>query len=106
MKNKKEFCISAVRGILRSKQIEFKETEANTGSIYFQLKLGNASPCLRLADHPFGRNRPTGTFYWMVGDNAKNKQIKKRLENTIDRIIRYSGIGRTLGALESINGNN
>lgn len=106
MKNKKEFCISTVRGILQQKKIAYKEITANSGSIYFQLFLETSAPCLRLADHHHGKNKPSATFYWIVGENAKNKQVKKRLEHLIDNIIKRSKIGKTVEAikqLESVN---
>ena len=77
MKNKREFCISVVRGILQDKRIQYKEITANSGSVYFRLLLGTSSPCLRLADHHNGRRRPSMTIYWMVGENAKEKNIRK-----------------------------
>ena len=102
MKNKRDFCISAVRSILQEKRIRYTEIDAETGSVYFRLLLDNSSPCLRLADHPCGKKRPSMTFYWMVGDNAKNKQVRKRLEALINKMIIKSKIGHTLGAINKL----
>lgn len=100
MKNKREFCISTVRGILQNKKIKFKEIEANSGSIYFQLYLGLTQPCLRLADHPYGKRKPSMTIYWMVGENAKEKNIKHRIEIMINKMIKNSKIGKVIGLID------
>lgn len=102
MKNKKEFCVSTVRGILQQKRISYKEIEANSGSIYFQLLLETSTPCLRLADHPHGKNKPSATFYWVVGENAKNKQVRKRLEFLIEKIIKNSKVGKTIEQIKKL----
>ena len=102
MKNKRDFCISAVRSILQEKRIQYTEINADTGSVYFRLALDTSKPCLRLADHPCGKKRPSMTFYWMVGDNAKNKQVRKRLEALINKMILKSKIGHTLGAINKL----
>lgn len=99
MKNKRDFCISSVRKILQEKHILFKEIEADSGSIYFKLYLGISTPCLRLADHPHGRRKPSVTIYWTVGENAKEKHIKNRIELTINKMIKNSKIGKVIGLL-------
>ena len=102
VKNKREFCISAIRKILQDKRIQYKEIEANTGSVYFRLLLGTSSPCLRLADHHHGRKRPSMTIYWMVGENAKERNIRNRIELLINKMIKNSRIGKTLAMLDDI----
>ena len=102
MKNKREFCISAIRKNLQEKRIQFKEIEANSGSVYFRLLLGTSNPCLRLADHHHGRKRPSMTIYWMVGENAKEKNIRNRIELMINKMIKNSRIGKTLGILNKL----
>jgi hypothetical protein len=104
MKNKREFCISSVRKILQEKRIKYKEIEAESGSIYFRLLLDNTSPCLRLADHPCGKRKPSMTIYWMVGKNAKEKNIRHRIELLINKMIKNSKIGKTIAMLEKIGG--
>lgn len=102
MKNKREFCISAIRGILQEKKITFKELESKSGSIYFKLFLPTSTPCLRLADHPHGKRKPSMTIYWLVGENAKEKSIRHRIELLINKMIRQSQIGKTLGTIERL----
>lgn len=102
MKNKKEFCISVIRSYLQNKKISFKEIEADSGTMYFRLLLPTSAPCLRLADHPHGKRKPSVTIYWMVGTNAKNKHLKHRIEMTIDKMIRVSKIGTTLGTINRL----
>lgn len=102
MKNKKEFCISVIRNYLQTKKISFKEIEADSGTMYFRLLLPTSAPCLRLADHPHGKRKPSVTIYWMVGANAKNKHLKHRIEMTIDKMIRISKIGTTLGTINRL----
>lgn len=102
MKNKKEFCVSTVRSILQEKKIQYKEIEAESGSIYFRLYLDTSTPCLRLSDHHYGRRRPSMTMYWIVGENAKNKDIRKRIERLICKMIRNSKIGKTIATINSI----
>ena len=104
MKNKRDLCISTTRKILQDRRISFKEMESSTGTIYFKLFLGTSTPCLRISDHHHGRKRPSFTFYWMVGDNAKNKDVRRRLERTIDRMIKNSKIGITFGILNKLGG--
>lgn len=102
VKNKRDFCISSVRGILQERKINFQEIRANSGSVYFKLILSTSTPCLRLADHPHGKRKPSMTIYWMVGENAKEKNIKHRIELLIDKMIRRSQIGKTLSAIERL----
>ena len=106
MKNKREFCISASRSILQNKRIKYKEIEAESGSMYFRLFLETSSPCLRLADHPHGKRKPSMTIYWMVGTNAKEKNIRNRIALLINKMIKNSTIGHTIGVinkLETVN---
>ena len=105
MKNKRDFCVSTIRGILQDKRIHFTETVASSGSVYFKLYTNQGTPCLRLADHPHGKRKPSMTIYWMVGDNAKERNIKHRIELLIDKMIKNSKIGRTIGLIERIGEN-
>lgn len=100
MKNKRDFCISAVRKILQEKHITFKEIEADSGSMYFRLYLDISTPCLRLADHPHGKRKPSMTIYWTVGENAKEKHIRNRIELTINKMIKNSKIGKVRRLLD------
>lgn len=102
MKNKREFCISSVRGILQERKISFQEIQANSGSVYFKLILSTSAPCLRLADHPHGKRKPSMTIYWMVGDHAKERKLKHRIEMLIDKMIKNSRIGTTIGIIERL----
>lgn len=102
MKNKREFCISTIRKILQDKRIRYKEIEASSGSVYFRLLLDTSNPCLRLADHHHGRKRPSMTIYWMVGENAKEKNIRNRIELLINKMIKNSRIGKTLATLNML----
>lgn len=102
MKDKRDFCISCVRSILQNRKIIFKEIEASSGSIYFKLYLDNTTPCLRLADHPHGKRKPSLTIYWMVGENAKEKNIRNRIELLINKMIKNSKIGKTIAILEQL----
>ena len=106
MKNKRDFCISATRKILQDKKISFKEMESSTGTFYFRHLLETSTPCLRLADHKNGKRKPSVSFYFMVGDHAKEKQIRKRLENVINNMITRSKIGKTLDAINKIGEQN
>lgn len=106
IKNKREFCIAAVRNILQDKHIKYEEMIANSGSIYFRLNLETSHPCLRLADHPHGRKRPSMTIYWMVGENAKEKNIRHRMELMIDKMIKNSRIGKTLATINKLGETN
>ena len=99
MKNKRDFCISSVRRILQEKRIQYKEVSAGTGSIYFKLFLDNTSPCLRLSDHHHGKRKPSMTIYWMVGEHAKEKNIRHRIELTINQMIKNSKIGKVIGLI-------
>jgi REP element-mobilizing transposase RayT len=106
VKNKREFCISTVRGILQEKRIRYKEIEAESGSIYFRLYLETSTPCLRLSDHHHGRKRPSMTIYWLVGENAKEKNIRNRIELLINKMIKNSKIGKTIEAIKRLGENN
>ena len=79
---------------------------ANSGSIYFRLNLETSHPCLRLADHPHGRKRPSMTIYWMVGENAKEKNIRHRMELMINKMIKNSRIGKTLATINKLGETN
>lgn len=105
MKNKRDFCISAVRGILQERKINFQEIYANSGSVYFKLIISTSAPCLRLADHPHGKRKPSMTIYWMVGENAKERNIRHRIELLVDKMIKQSKIGKTLGTIERLGDN-
>ena len=105
MKNKREFCISIVRKVLNSKHIKYEEIEAKSGSIYFRLYLDTSAPCLRLSDHHYGKKKPSVSIIWNVGDNAKEKNIKHRIEITINKMIKNSRIGTTMGILNQLKNN-
>lgn len=102
MKNKRDFCISTVRKILQEKHITFKEIEADSGSMYFRLYLDVSAPCLRLSDHPHGKRKPSMTIYWMVGENAKEKHIRNRIELMISKMIKNSKIGKTISIINQM----
>lgn len=102
MKNKRDFCISAIRNILQDKHISFKEIHSNGGSIYFRLNLETSSPCLRLADHPHGKRKPSMTIYWLVGEHAKERNIRNRIELLINKMIKNSKIGTTLNIIDRL----
>lgn len=102
MKNKRDFCISTVRAILQERRIMYDEIHASTDSVYFRLNLETSRPCLRLSDHPHGKRKPSKTLYWMVGENAKNKTLKRRIENTIVRMIKDSKVGTVMGIIERL----
>lgn len=106
MKNKRDFCISATRKILQEKRIRYKEIEADSGSIYFRLYLDTSTPCLRLADHKHGKRKPSMTIYWMVGENAKEKNIRNRIEILIKKMIKNSKIGHTIATINKIGETN
>ena len=90
--DRRTFFINHTRHILTSRNINFIEEDADTGSHYFKIDLGNGmTPCIRISDHlQHNKIRDPFTMLYTASKNASAKDLKKRIERSVDNIIERS----------------
>lgn len=106
MRNLKEVFVSTIRRFLHENNLEYIEYESKFGSVYFRVNLdNNANPCIRVSDHSVSKDTHVNCNfnYAMVGKNARIKDIQKRIEKGLKRLIKRSSIYSFNKALKKIN---
>lgn len=90
----KTTCVNTIEKHLQTNKIEFVKTESKSGSIYYELKLYNGNPKIRVSDHPFRSDEEYKLCSLDInycddfGKNSNPKKVKARVESMIDKLIR------------------
>ena len=102
--DRRTFFINHVRHVLNFKKISFTEEDAETGSHYFKLILDNGlSPCIRISDHlQHNKIRDPFTMLYNASKNATAKDLKKRIERSVENILERSDKASFFMKLNSI----
>lgn len=100
---RKQFFIHTTRVYLEARNIEYSTYEVESGSVYFHINLHNShsAPCVRISDHRASDSRTKAfTLLWNVGKTAKAKDVKKRIERSLDNVIANSQLYSTYKIME------
>ena len=102
--DRRTFFINHTRHILETRKIKFVEEDAESGSHYFKISLNNGmSPCIRISDHlQHNKVRDPFTMLYNASKNAKAKDLKKRIERSVDNILERSAKASLLIKLNNI----
>lgn len=94
----KDACLSAIEQYLQMNKIQYEKMESSSGSIYFELKLYNGSPKIRVSDHKFHKDEDyklcslSINYMEDFGKNTTTKKIKVRVQKMMDKLIKHHNL--------------
>ena len=89
----KTTCINTVETYLQVNKIEYEKIESNSGSLYYELKLYNGNPKIRISDHPFRDEEEyklcslSINYVEDFGKHSTPKKVRVRVQNMIEKLI-------------------
>lgn len=105
----KNSCIDAVEQYLQYNKIEYEIIESKSGSIYYELKLYNGSPKIRISDHKFHKDEDYKLCSLSInyeedfGKNTTTKKIKIRVQKMMDKLIKHHNLYHIHRVFEKLN---
>ena len=107
----KNTCIATVEMYLKENKILYSKIESKSGSIYYELKLYNGNPKIRISDHKFHVDEDYKLCSLSInycedfGKNSNPKKVKVRIQSKLDKLIKHHNLYHIHRVFEKLDKN-